>query len=159
MITALRHVVVCDHAQYSSTGQLTFIGVAGDAFVVDVIPTARQVWLGISMDLDGSESVVTLRVEAPGYDHSLTITVPPGPTNTSFMLPVTVPAGDREEFIVSLTNDGGPERQFAQRWRLDAEVGADRLPADEAALVVEAANEATSAVFAQIAAQQAASRH
>lgn len=76
----------------SPTGQLTFIGVAGDAFVVDVIPTARQVWLGISLDLDGTESVVTLRVEAPVYDHSLTITVPAGPTNTSFMLPVTVPA-------------------------------------------------------------------
>lgn len=58
----------------SPTGQLTFIGVAGDAFVVDVIPTARQVWLGISLDLDGTESVVTLRVEAPVYDHSLTIT-------------------------------------------------------------------------------------
>ena len=159
MITALRHAVVCDHAQYSSTGQLTFIGVAGDAFVVDVIPTARQVWLGISMDLDGMESVVTLRVEAPEYDHSLTITVPAGPTNTSFMLPVTVPAGDRGEFIVSLTNAGGREREFAQRWRLDAEDGAVRLTGDEAAVVIEAANTASSAVFAQIATQQGASRH
>jgi hypothetical protein len=159
MIIALRHAVVCDHAQYSPTGQLTFIGVAGDAFVVDVIPTARQVWLGISMDLDGSESIVTLRVEAPDYDHALTITVPAGPTNTSFMLPVTVPAGDRGEFIVSLTNAGGPERQFAQRWRLDAEEGADRLAAGEAAVVVKAANAASAAVFAQIAAQQAAARH
>jgi hypothetical protein len=159
MITALRHVVVCDHAQYSSTGQLTFIGVAGDAFVVDVIPTARQVWLGISMDLDSSESVVTLRVEAPEYDHSLTITVPTGPTNTSFMLPVTVPAGDRGEFTVSLTNAGGPEREFSQRWRLDCQDGAIQLSADESSVVIQAANTATAAVFAQVAAQQGASRH
>ena len=159
MITALRHAVACDHAQYSPTGQLTFIGVAGDSIIVDVVPTARQVWLGISMDLDGAESVVTLRVEAPDYDHSLTIAVPAGPTNTSFMLPVTVPAGDHGDFLVSLTNVGGPERQFAQRWRLDAEDGADSLPVAEAAVVVEAANAATAAVFAQISAQQAAARH
>ena len=39
MITAMRYAVVCNHAQYSQSGQLTFIGVAGDAIVVDVVPT------------------------------------------------------------------------------------------------------------------------
>lgn len=159
MITALRHAVLCEHAQYAQTGQLTFIGVAGDAIVVDVVPTARKCWLGVSVDLDGEQSAVFLRVEAPGYDHSLTLVIPAGPTNTGLMFPVTVPAGDGGEFVVSVSNVGGPERQFLQRWRLDRSAGSDALPADEAAEVIAEANAATAAVFAQIAAQQATARH
>lgn len=159
MITALRHAIVCEHAQYSATGQLTFIGVAGDAIVVDVVPSARKVWLGLSVDLDAAESCVVLRVEAPGYDHALSIVIPAGPTNTGLMFPVTVPVGDGGQFVVSVSNAGGPEREFAQRWRLDGETGFEVLPAEEAAEVVAEANAATAAVFAQIAAQQAAARN
>jgi hypothetical protein len=159
MITALRHAVACDHAQYSQTGQLTFIGVAGDSIVVDVVPTARQLWLGLSVDLDETESAVTIRVEAPGLDQSMTITIPPGPTNTGLMFPVTVPAGDRGQFRVSITNLGGDERQFTQQWRLDASEGAEILAADEAEFVVAAASAATAAVFAQIATRQATAKH
>jgi hypothetical protein len=159
MITALRHAVACDHAQYSNTGQLTVIGVAGDAIVVDVVPTARQLWLGLSVDLDDAESVVMIRVEAPGLDQSLTIAIPAGPTNTGLMFPVTVPAGDQGHFQVSVANLGADGPVFMQRWRLDAETGAQALLPAEAAIVIKAANAATAAVFAQIAAQQAAARH
>lgn len=122
-------------------------------------PNARQVWLGLSVDLDETESLVTIRVEAPGYDHALTITIPPGPTNTGLMFPVTVPAGDQGSFQVSVSNLGGPDRQFTQRWRLDAADGAEILASDAATNVLKAANEATTSVFAQIAAKQAAAKH
>ncbi|WP_426030812.1 hypothetical protein [Caulobacter sp. DWP3-1-3b2] len=111
------------------------------------------------MDLDAEQSAVFLRVEAPDHDHSLTIVIPAGPTNTGFMFPVTVPAGNGGELVVSVSNAGGPERQFLQRWRLDGAAGSEALPAREAAGVIDEANADTAAVFAQIAAQQATARH
>ena len=124
-----------------------------------MVPTARKCWLGVSVDLDAEQSAVFLRVEAPDHDHSLTIVIPAGPTNTGFMFPVTVPAGNGGELVVSVSNAGGPERQFLQRWRLDGAAGSEALPAREAAGVIDEANADTAAVFAQIAAQQATARH
>ena len=54
---------------------------------------------------------------------------------------------------------GGPERQFTQRWRLDTSENAKTLPAVKAKTIFEAANSATAAVMAQIAAQQATAKH
>jgi len=149
MILGIRSGILCGELKRHPDGVIDYLDIKSDTIASLTRPGGENLWLAITLDVDGLGGPLTLKLDAPHFEHRLSVTAPPGPLSTSLNFPIALPITEEGVLSVTVIDEARRTEPFTIKWRLDFYDNAPD-PGFTAAELNDKANDYTGKVIASL---------